>query len=195
MAKQKQPSSILESLPESYTFLIPVINAFTAKEASLDGSNFLSLPPERRQYFIDIQKQFIDQPLENVLALNKFYKKYPLKKYAETQKLHLFLSQLAMWREARVLDKLPKQLTYLAPLARQLDLWDVDEVEVFIAEKATAEDQKILKEAYGRYLENNHASLITAFFVTYPQDFYHESMLLTQLLVVMARFGEDKRET
>ncbi len=185
MPKRRKPEKRPFSLPEEYNFLPPILNAFLADEASLTAEGFLKLPKERQQHYFEIKQKLIELPVESALKLSKLYKQYPIKRYAETQKIHLFFSQLSRWQEAPVLDLLPAELVYLVDPTVRFDLWSADDVEYFLNEGATGEDKLFLRQIGHQLFEQEHEKKLAQFFTKYPAHFFHESMLLKNLLVVI----------
>ncbi|MEM7333980.1 MAG: hypothetical protein AAF490_17985 [Chloroflexota bacterium] len=185
MPKRRKPEKRPFSLPDEYSFLIPILDEFQADEASLNGKQFLALPQPRQQHYFAVKKQLIELPIESALKLSTLYKQYPVKKYAETQRIHLFFSQLSQWQEAPVLDNLPKALSYLAKPARDYDLWDEAGVDSFFHEAATEADKVDLENLASRFTAHQHSSLATQFLEKHPPFFFHEAMLLKNLLAIL----------
>lgn len=185
MKKGNKKKDVAAQFPEAYRFLWQAVEQFYNSDAAAE--NFLALPAARQRFYRSVEALRAAQPVEKRLMLSAFYKKFPAKKWAETQQIQHFLARLSAWRNTAVLDYLPSDLHDLIVPTRHAALWSIEDVEAFLKTETPAIDRQTL-ELLKEKLENPaHREKLDAFVARYPADFYYESRHLKMILAAIER--------
>lgn len=185
MKKSKRKLSAAAHFPEAYRFLWQAVVTYYRDDA---GKTFFQLPEEKQVFYQQVVAQRAALPVETRLLLSAFYKKFPAKKWAETQQIQGFLMQLNAWRNTAVLEHLPPELSYLCEPVTQAALWSAEDVEPLTQGADGAAFLKGLGDVKREWVANNHRAMSDAFLEQFPADFFYESAMLKAYLVALEQF-------
>lgn len=188
MKKSKKQQPIMTRFPEAYRFLQDAVAAFFREDVHIKADRFLALSLEKQQYYQAVEAKREAQPVEQMLLLSQFYKRFPAKKYAETQQIQYFLTRMSGWRNTAVLDQLPPHLHNLIHPIRNAAIWSDSDIEDFVYRDATSDDWADMAEVRHLMKQPENQRDVDAFLDRYPQNFFHESRNLVMYFVVMEHF-------